>query len=69
MYKHIFGLIEDVAQYPIVSLLVFFVFFILLGVRVLTMKKDYTKRMGRLPLDDSQPASTTTPSQLPNENQ
>lgn len=52
MFKHYFELIDGVANYPIFSLLVFFVFFIALGIRVFTMKKEVVEEIRRIPLEE-----------------
>lgn len=43
--------IEGVATYPMISLLIFFVFFATLFVWVLTASKDHIKEMSQMPLD------------------
>ncbi|MDC6361559.1 MULTISPECIES: CcoQ/FixQ family Cbb3-type cytochrome c oxidase assembly chaperone [Flavobacteriaceae] len=43
--------IEGVANYPMVSLLIFFLFFVLLFWWVFTASKEHIKEMGELPLD------------------
>ncbi len=49
--------IEGVATYPVISLLIFFVFFTLLFWWVLTTSKERIREMKELPLDDQQPKS------------
>jgi cytochrome c oxidase cbb3-type subunit IV len=52
--------IEGVATYPMISLLIFFVFFMLLFWWVFTAKKDYIKEVSEIPLEnDNQPKETT----------
>lgn len=46
--------IDGVATYPMISLLIFFVFFILLFLWVFTASKEHVKEMSELPLEDSQ---------------
>ncbi len=43
--------IDGVATYPMISLLIFFVFFALLFWWVFTASKAHVKEMGELPLD------------------
>ena len=43
--------IEGVAIYPIISLLIFFIFFTALFWWVFTAKKDYIRKVSDLPLD------------------
>ncbi|OQD42793.1 hypothetical protein [Croceivirga radicis] len=47
--------IEGIATYPMISLLIFFVFFTLLFWWVITASKGYIKEMGNLPLDNNNP--------------
>ena len=47
--------IEGIATYPMISLLIFFVFFTLLFWWVLTTSKQHIKEMKEMPLDDQQP--------------
>jgi len=52
--------IEGVANYPMVSLLIFFVFFVLLSWWVATASKDHVREMEELPLDENdQPKNST----------
>lgn len=44
--------IAGIEIYPIISLLIFFVFFVLLFWWVFTAKKDYIKTVSNLPLDN-----------------
>ena len=43
--------IEGIAAYPMFSLIVFFVFFLVLVIWALKADKGYLKKMGELPLD------------------
>ncbi|MBX2829252.1 MAG: cbb3-type cytochrome c oxidase subunit 3 [Flavobacteriaceae bacterium] len=45
--------IDGVAIYPIISLLIFFVFFAALFWWVFTAKKNHIKEVSNIPLDDS----------------
>lgn len=47
--------IDGIAIYPIISFIIFFGFFILLGIGIYVQRKDYFEKMSRLPLDDSEP--------------
>ncbi|MBL4662391.1 MAG: CcoQ/FixQ family Cbb3-type cytochrome c oxidase assembly chaperone [Flavobacteriaceae bacterium] len=44
--------IEGVQIYPMISLLIFFIFFAALFWWVLTAKKDYIKKVSNIPLED-----------------
>ncbi|HRN80062.1 MAG TPA: CcoQ/FixQ family Cbb3-type cytochrome c oxidase assembly chaperone [Ferruginibacter sp.] len=55
MFKFIKQYTETIAGaeiYPIISLLIFFLFFIVLTVYVLSMKKSTVKLLSEIPLDD-----------------
>ncbi|MGB5818959.1 MAG: CcoQ/FixQ family Cbb3-type cytochrome c oxidase assembly chaperone [Saonia sp.] len=45
--------IEGIATYPMISLLIFFVFFTLLFWWVFTASKEHIKEVSELPLDDN----------------
>ncbi|MCE2613974.1 CcoQ/FixQ family Cbb3-type cytochrome c oxidase assembly chaperone [Flavobacteriaceae bacterium D16] len=47
--------IEGIAAYPIISLVIFFVFFSVLFWWVFTTSKERIKELSELPLDDNQP--------------
>ncbi|WP_396603212.1 CcoQ/FixQ family Cbb3-type cytochrome c oxidase assembly chaperone [Algibacter sp. R77976] len=44
--------ISGIEIYPIISLIIFFTFFVLLFWWVITAKKDYIKTVSNLPLDN-----------------
>ncbi len=50
--------IDGIATYPMVSLLIFFVFFTLLFWWVFTASKAHIKEMGELPLDNDNQQNT-----------
>ncbi|MFD2698530.1 CcoQ/FixQ family Cbb3-type cytochrome c oxidase assembly chaperone [Mesonia sediminis] len=55
MFKFVKGhleTIENIEIYPIISLLIFFLFFSALFYWVFTAKKDYIKEVSNLPLDN-----------------
>ena len=57
MFKFIKQYTETIAGaeiYPIISLLIFFLFFVVLTVYVLSMKKSTVKLLSEFPLDDEQ---------------
>lgn len=51
MFDNILQSIEGVAVYPIFSLLIFFVFFVGLGIWVYKADKNYLKKMSELPIE------------------
>ncbi|MBU2951375.1 CcoQ/FixQ family Cbb3-type cytochrome c oxidase assembly chaperone [Tamlana agarivorans] len=57
MLKYIKNHMESIAGieiYPIISLLIFFIFFVALFWWVVTAKKDYINRVSNIPLDNHQ---------------
>jgi len=53
--KHHLETIDGVAIYPIISLSIFFVFFVILTIRVITLKKSFLQHISQLPLDQNNP--------------
>ena len=54
MFKHYFETIAgDIAIYPTISLAIFFLFFIGMGIWVFSVNKKYIAHMSSLPLEDS----------------
>ncbi len=51
--KHNMETIAGVAIYPILSLLIFFIFFLVLGIWVFSYKKEKIEEMRQIPLNDS----------------
>lgn len=52
MFKYYFEQVHNVEVWPIISLIIFFVFFIGLIVYVWRMRKDYIEYMEEIPLAD-----------------
>jgi hypothetical protein len=50
--KHNMETISGIAIYPILSLLIFFFFFVGLGLWVLSYKKEKIQEMSEIPLDE-----------------
>lgn len=67
MYKEILQSIEGVEIYPIISLIVFVVFFIVVTIWLIRMDKNYINEMKQLPLinDDN---NTTNSGELNEKN-
>jgi cytochrome c oxidase cbb3-type subunit IV len=57
MFKHYFERIQDIEVYPIISLLIFVLFFVSLLVWVLRVDKKYVRTMENLPLAEDPQAS------------
>jgi len=56
MFKFIKGHLESITGieiYPLISLLIFFTFFVVLFWWVFTAKKDYIKEVSELPLNEN----------------
>ncbi len=52
MYKNILQNIENIQVWPVISFVIFFLFFVLLLWWALTVDKKYVDEMGQLPLND-----------------
>ena len=52
MYKQILEGVKGIELYPILSLLIFVGFFIVLGIWVFKARKSYINKMSRMPLED-----------------
>ncbi|MEM6764940.1 MAG: hypothetical protein AAF824_18175 [Bacteroidota bacterium] len=52
MYKDVLRSIDDISLFPVIAILIFFVFFLLLGIRVVKMDKKHVNKMSSLPLDE-----------------
>ena len=53
MYKNVLQSIENIAIWPIISFVIFFVFFLCLLLWVFTTDKKFIDRMKSMPMDDS----------------
>lgn len=66
MYKNILQNIENIQVWPVISFVIFFLFFVLLLWWVLTVDKKYVDKMGQMPLNDHpENNSTENLNQLP----
>ena len=54
MFKHYFEQIQNVAIWPIISLAIFFIFFLVLLIWVIKTDKNHILKMSKLPLDGDQ---------------
>jgi hypothetical protein len=52
MYKEVLQSIEGIERYPVISLVIFFLFFVVLLYLVLRSDKGWLHHMAQLPLDD-----------------
>jgi len=53
MYKNVLQNIDNIALWPVVWFVIFFLFFICLLWWVFSVKNDFIKKMSELPFDDS----------------
>jgi len=60
MFKHYFEGAENIAVGPVISLIIFFVFFIVLLYWVFKVDKGFIKKMEDLPLNDDTVANQNT---------
>ena len=51
MFKHYFEQVENIADGPVISLIIFFVFFVALIYWVMKVDKRYVDKMKNLPLE------------------
>lgn len=58
MFKHYFEKIHNVEIWPIISLSIFFIFFVGLALYVWRMNKEYVEKMSDIPLTDDAPMTT-----------
>jgi cbb3-type cytochrome oxidase subunit 3 len=58
--KHFLEGIAGIEIYPMISLLIFFIFFLGLGVYVFLMRKQHAEYMAAVPLDLEDKASSET---------
>ena len=54
MEKNVLQSIEGVAVYPIISFIIFFLFFLGLAVYVLVVSRQHLSTMSQLPLEDNE---------------
>ncbi|MDX2247581.1 MAG: cbb3-type cytochrome c oxidase subunit 3 [Bacteroidia bacterium] len=57
MYKEVLRSIEDVSLFPIIAILVFVIFFVLMLIYVIRMDKSSVETMASLPLKSSEVTS------------
>ncbi len=59
MFKHYFEQIQNIEVWPIISLIMFFVFFTSTLIWVLFLDKSYLEKMKSLPFDDDAEGTET----------
>jgi hypothetical protein len=55
MFENYLSSIEGVGIYPIISLLIFFIFFVALAIWAIRADKNYLKKMQDLPFESNKP--------------
>jgi hypothetical protein len=58
MYKNILQSIDNIQIWPIISFVIFFLFFLILLWHVFTTDKSFINKMKQMPLDDNGPTGT-----------
>lgn len=59
MFKHYFEQIHNIEVWPIISLIIFFVFFTSVIIWIFFLDKDYINKMRSLPFDEEQDETKT----------
>lgn len=59
MFKYYFEQVHNVAIWPIISLTIFFIFFLCLLLWVFKVDKSYISEMENLPMDDTDQINTS----------
>lgn len=60
MYKQVLNSITDIDIFPIISLIVFVSFFILMILKVMATRKEFADKMAAMPLEEDDSISLTT---------
>lgn len=55
MFKNYLNSIEGIATYPVFSLLVFFIFFVIMAVWLIRSDKKHLHEISEMPLDKNEP--------------
>lgn len=61
MYKEVLRSIENVAVFPVISLVIFVLFFLGIAIWALRVPKEYIDHMSSLPMDDEQELTDKKP--------
>lgn len=59
MYNNVLQSIENIAIWPVISFVIFFLFFLCLLWYVFTADREFIHKMGQLPLDDAATSDKT----------
>ncbi|SHG72250.1 hypothetical protein SAMN04488109_1556 [Chryseolinea serpens] len=61
MYKNVLQNIDNIAIWPVISFVIFFVFFLCLLWWVFTADKKMIRKMSEMPLESTDPTPSETP--------
>jgi len=64
MYKNVLESIDNIAVWPVISFVIFFIFFLCLLWSVLTTKKAFIDKMKSLPLENTNERKTSNVNML-----
>jgi cytochrome c oxidase cbb3-type subunit IV len=64
MYNNVLQSIENIAIWPVISFVIFFIFFLCLLLWVFTTDKKFIEKMSSLPMDDGAQKNEKTNSKL-----
>jgi cytochrome c oxidase cbb3-type subunit 4 len=64
MYKNVLQSIDNIAIWPVISFVIFFLFFLCLLWWVFTADKNFIRKMSEMPMDDEEKSSTLKNSTL-----
>ncbi len=59
--KHHMTTIDGISIYPVISLVIFVLFFVALGIHTACMRKENIDHLGRLPLEEAGPENPSSP--------
>ncbi|MFN2372723.1 MAG: cbb3-type cytochrome c oxidase subunit 3 [Cyclonatronaceae bacterium] len=57
MYKDVLSRMEGIDLFPLIALVIFFTFFVLLIVWVIRLNRSYVDSMANMPLDEEEPST------------
>lgn len=55
MFREIFHNVKNIEYLPIITMILFFIIFLYIVIRVLDLDKKFVNYMGNMPLEDSYP--------------
>ncbi|MDH5597869.1 MAG: cbb3-type cytochrome c oxidase subunit 3 [Cyclobacteriaceae bacterium] len=64
MYKNILQNIENIGIWPVISLVIFFLFFVTLSYWVFSLDSKFINKMKEMPMDESDPEASVQQKKL-----